>query len=730
MPYADNLYSMTDESDGGDDYADQLSPTDGYFSSSLLSSHHAIPNVPNILIPDSTLQQTLESGAESKAREAEAESSSSGYRRVGDSSQNYDHTAATSGITEQVSHSEQHATSSSAAPHQQQPNPALAHTYLHSSSSHTSFGIYPTRGRTLSVYSDAPPAYSPPPASPPSSTANQQRQSISYSTFNSTMGVQDIFENERLLARDPESIGQPIDEEHGDTPHWTRRVRRRLPMWLGWSGSVLSLIIMAISIFVAVNYLRTINGDDHRKIIGAQPVEGSPPSEPIREPVTEPGTDVPVVVGPFQPTYCDNAVHRFEDQILGLNFDRNHNITFMESQHAHSGNAQVRVAGQVNVRRLDAGGSPRLVLEIATNDKGILLDTFTDEDAQAMKISVPKKYNALDPNIWPCVEMRATIWVPEDAEIGVLSLGSAHLDMLFLDDLSLHVAGYTRVSSIVGDITSGTDHPTSYNNSGLMLSAPDYTFIPARDSYVLDSRIIEVSTTSGKIEGNWPLYDMLGLHTTSGHITVSITPKEELKTDPKAAVLSLSSISGAVSATEPVHLREQIPLRDYLVDVKSTSGGIHGALAFGAGIELKSTASDIALDLLPVMNEERVSPNQPARLETVTTSGSTAIRILEPVWHGDRGLGGSRSLNCLQSLHKSTSGDMGLRYPQAWEGYLRADTTSGRLRVKGRDVKIVKSVGGWPGSTLEAQKGANGPGSSIQVHVLMGNMEATIGREE
>ncbi|KAI1480543.1 hypothetical protein F4774DRAFT_377602 [Daldinia eschscholtzii] len=725
MPYADNLYSMGDESDSGDDYADQLSPSDGYFASS--SSSHAVPNVPNVLVSDPTLQQTSESGAESKAREAEEERSSSGPRRAGDYNQNYNHTAAVSGITEQVSQSEQHATSST-APRQQQSNSALAHTYLPSSSSYTPFSTYPTRGRTPSVYSDAPPAYSPSPTSPLSPTTNQQPQSRSYNTFTSTMGVQDIVENERLLIRGPESIGQPIDEELGDTPHWTRRVRRRLPTWLGWRSLVLGLIVLVVSIGFLANSLRIIKEDDNRKTIGAQPVQGSP-SEPIRGPVAEPGTEAPVLVGPFQPTYCDNAVHRFEDQILGLNFGRNHNVTFIEDQHAHSGNAQVRVAGQVNVRRLDAGGSPRLVLEIATNDKGILLDVFVDEDAQALKVSVPKKYNALNPNIWPCVEMRATIWVPEDAEIGILSLSSVHLDVLFLDDLSLHVAGYTRVSSVVGDITSGTDRPTSYNNSGFMLSAPEYTFIPARDSYLLDSRIIEVSTTSGKIEGNWPLYDMLGLHTTSGHITVSITPKEELETDPKAAVLSLSSISGTISATEPVHLREQIPLRDYLVDIKSTSGSIHGALAFGAGIELKSTASDIALDLLPVMNEDRVSPDQPAQLETTTTSGNTAIRVLEPVWYGDRSLVGNRPLNCLQSLHKSTSGDIGLRYPQAWEGYLLAETTSGRLKVKGRDVKVIRSVGGWPGSKLEARKGANGPGSNIQVHALMGNMETIIGRE-
>lgn len=469
-----------------------------------------------------------------------------------------------------------------------------------------------------------------------------------------------------------------------------------------------------------------------RKTIGAEPVEQLPPDSekvPVTEPVTDPETDEPVMATPFQPSYCEDAQYRFADQVLALNFDKSHNVTFIEDQHAHSGSAQVRVAGQVNVRRLDAGGEPRMVLEIATNDKGVLLDVFADEEAQAMKVSVPKKYDPMNSEEWPCVEMRTTIWVPQDAEIGVVSLGVIHLDILMLDDLSIHAADYARISSVIGDIKSGAERPLNYNNSRIVQTAPDFTFLPAKDSYVLDSRVVEVTTTSGTISGNWPLYDMLGLHTTSGDIKVSITPNNASEIDPKSAVLSLSSISGVVHATEPVHLVDQIPLRDYLVDIKSTSGGIHGAFAFGAGIELKSTASDIALDLLPVMNEGKVSPTQPAQLETATTSGTTAVRVLEPIWFDDNGLVSNKSLNCLQALHKSTSGDIGLRYPQAWEGYLQGETTSGSLKVKGKDVKIVRSVGGWPGSKMEARKGRAGPGSTIQVHVLMGDMDAIIGEE-
>ncbi|KAI1412450.1 hypothetical protein F5Y13DRAFT_180200 [Hypoxylon sp. FL1857] len=727
MPYSDNLYSNPggDSESDGESYADQLSPSDGYFASSS-SSSHVVPTVPNILVPDPTLHQTPESDAESKkAREADEERFSSNTQRAEDYYYNHHHPIG-SGNSQELGQLEQRAASST-TPRQPQYSPTFAHTYSPSSASRAPFRPYPTRGRTPSVYSDAPPAYSPSPTSPFSHTSQQQTQSRNYNTFSSTMGVADTIEGERLLGRDPESIGQPEDMEVGRTPHWTRRVRRRLPTWLNCRIVALGLIVLVVSIGFLAGSFRIVQEGDHKKTIGAQPVVVPPDS--AKEPVTEPGTDEPVVAAPFQPTYCEDAQYRFDDQVLDLSFDRNRNVIFIEDQKAHSGRSQVRVAGQVDVRRLDSGGSPRLVLEIVTNDKGVLLDVYSDADAQAMKVSVPKKYDPVDPQVWPCVEMRATVWVPEDAQLGMLQLGVVHLDVLLLDDLSLHVAEYAKISSIVGNIISGADRPIVYNSTGMMSMVPEFTFVPAKDGYLFDSRIIEVTTTSGQIDGNWPLYDMLGLHTTSGDIKVSITPQEELKEDPKSAVLSLSSISGVVHAVEPVHTPRRIPLRDYLVDIKSTSGGIHGAFAFGAGIELKSTASDIALDLLPVMNAYNVSASAPAQLETATTSGTTAVRVLEPIWYGATGAMGSRPLNCLQAVHKSTSGDIGLRYPQAWEGDLYAETTAGRLRVKGRDVKIIRSVKGWPGQKLEARKGPGGPGSVVQVHALMGNLDAVVGNE-
>ncbi|CAJ2510699.1 Uu.00g063240.m01.CDS01 [Anthostomella pinea] len=712
MPYADNLYSMSDDSEG-DDFADQLSPSDGYFAS---SSSNAIPSIPNVMVPDPTLAQHSETSAESKAREANEEGLLNTQRHQ-------DRRPAEPVSSRESGRSEQATVVSSFV------SPLRYHppiTYPQTSAPPTPLRTLPTRGRTPSVYSDAPPAYTPSPTSALSpATATQQTQPRNYSTFTSTMGVSEV-ENERLLGLNAESMSHPGDEEAG-TPAWSRRVRRRLPAWFNWRLGLLALIILAVSVGFLVSSVRPVKDDNKTTIRPAEPVEQQPVEKEPQDPEEPNAPDTSAPATSFVPTYCEGAQHRFNDQILALNFDKSQNVTFLQDHHhrRHAGKFQVLVGGQVDVRRLDGGGDPRVVLEIATNDPELLLDVVADGELQVMKVSVPRKYDSTVEGQMPCVEMKATIWVPESADVGVLTIGVIHLDIMLLDDLSLRVADYTRVSSVTGDITSGASQPASYEKPGIVSNtAPDYTFVPAKESYSLDSRVIEVTTTSGNIGGNWPLNDMLGLHSTSGDIKVSITPKEELKSDPKSAVLSLSSISGAVHATEPVHDIEQIPLRDYLVDI-----------------------NDIALDLLPVINQAKISPKVPAQLETATTSGTTAVRVLEPIWFGStgddqaatvsEGLGDgellaesiSRSFNCLQALHKSTSGDIGLRYPQAWEGGLSAATTSGELKVRGKDVKIVKSKGGWAGHKMEARKGPAGVGSTIQVHALMGTLDAIIGDE-
>ncbi|KAI0106972.1 hypothetical protein GGR51DRAFT_559658 [Nemania sp. FL0031] len=726
MPYSDNMYSVNDDSDV-EDYADQLSPSDGQFPA---SSSNATPRIPNILVADPTLQQKTEERDESKARDVDEDKfliSSQTYSTYHSSESSFSFSR-----LEQAT-----ATTSTSTPrHHHQV------TYSQSSASQSSPQVSRGRAWSQSVYSEAPPAYSPSPTSPITSGSNgsQQDRSRNYNTFGNShiMGAPEV-ESERLLGPQPESMGEPVDEEQGRGA-WVRRARRRVPSWLSWKYVLLGLVVLIVSVAFLSGISSSRKGDHTNPSV---PVEKEPEAQLPDESETPGDSQTPhhpeSPESPSQPTYCEGQLHHYNDQVLSLEFVRSQNLTFKETRYKRSGSTGVRVGGYVNIRRLSkSGGDPRMVLEIATNEPDLRLYTSLDASSQEMKVSVPETYESTVPGQKPCVEIKGTVWVPDDGELGVLSLHTIYLNLLLFEDLSLHVTDYTDLSSVIGHIKAGANEDDDSDVASF--SNPDYTFVPAKDSWAFDSRIIEVHTTSGTIDGNWPLYDMLGLHTTSGDVKASITPKEELEDSPKSAVLSLSTISGTISATEPVREVSQIPQRDYLVDVRSTSGSIRGLLAFSAGATVHTTASNVALDLLAVINIDKLTPQNPAQLETVTTSGVIAVRVLDPMFfHNGKALGNSnnetladmksRALDCLEATHKSTSGSIGLRYPQAWEGMLYAQAMSGQLVAKGKDLKILKYTGGWPGSKMEARKGDAGKKSTIEVNALLGNVEVIVGDE-
>ncbi|RYP87890.1 hypothetical protein DL770_004724 [Monosporascus sp. CRB-9-2] len=763
MSYSDNLYSVVDDSDG-EDFADQLSPTDGFW---FPTSSNAVPRVPNVMVKDPTTGQRSQGDAGSKAREASEERRLNLPAERGDSMPGSAHPRGGDYLGRE-----------SAIRPFAPPTTArhlASHTYSQSSAPRIPLRTDSSGGRTPSVYSEAPPAYTPSPTSPLSGS-NQQGRARNYSTFLPNMGAPGI-ERERLLARDPESMtDQPGDQEAG-TPVWRRRIRRRLPTWLKWKIMLLSALLLIISAGFLANAFRVIGKSDVSNKVWVTLVDQlltdaqeSPttPEQPIEEQPQEPvnGNPNEPAWAPFDPTMCQNTYFRYCDHTLPLVFDEKRNVVFEEDTVEYGPGYTVHVAGHVEVRQIDEGGGPRILLEMASNDEDLPVNLVSNEESQYVRVEVPQSFDSKTTGR-PCVEMRVTIFVPRGGEINDFTMGVTHLDIVLLDNLSLHVAGASRMSSVVGDITSASSHAPPYKNNAA-LAKKDFAFIPAKESYQLDSRIIEISTTSGNIDGNWPLFDRLGLQTKSGDIQVSITPKQALESDPKPAVLSLSTISGTIQAAEPIYDEGQIPPRDYHVETRSTSGDLRGALAFGAGA-LKSISGDITVDLLPVISSAKMASEQPPQLETVTTSGTTAVRIREPLWFGDDAKSapsepgredvsfvpisnddpyaimpptsrtGRRSLHSaavtstrvfdrFQSSHKSTSGHVGLLYPQSWEGDLFADSMSGTLRVKGKDVRIVRSSKGWPRS-LHARKGRSENASTAQVHLMSGGLDAIIGSE-
>ena len=461
--------------------------------------------------------------------------------------------------------------------------------------------------------------------------------------------------------------------------------------------------------------------------------------------------DGPALI-PFIPIVCPQAVFRQRDRVLPLVFDGMHNVAFVQrvDNYTHSPSGQpVEVKGRVEFRRVDAGGVPRILVETATSDESLPVRISAHEQTQTMQIVVPSQYvpgpRSASPE--PCVEISATILVPRAGEINNLTVDAANLDVRFAESLSLRVAGTINITTVDASVGSGVREDEIRLSTDVFAGLDsarewgigNHAFVPAPASYRLDARVIKVATTSGRIHGNWPLFDVLNLRTISGEIGLSITPKEAAKADPKPAALTLRTASGTIQVAEPVRGGSEtgIPARDYVFSVHSTSGLIRTALAFGGladAAELSSTSGSIVADLLPVLDRARVTPRQPAQLKTSTTSGSSMVRVLEPLWVGDAPFstaGGTPVLDRLEANHRSTSGSVSLRYPQSWEGDLSARTTSGTLRASGRDLRVMPSSRSWP-RALHAHKRA-GTGaqnaSLLDVSTTSSEINVVIGDE-
>lgn len=244
-PYSDNLYSAGDDSD---DDRDALSPTDGYFHASTSDEASSstpqrtsanVPFVPNVLVEDPSLSEG------SKASEAEQE------RRL------YSHTYSSPQPSVSQPTSPQQArqhqvlsppSSSSPTHHHHQHRPSDEEEPVRHSPSGPAASSSPLTRNPLSLRDplflqhqvDAPPAYTPSPSAHPSG----------YQTFapsSSTMG-QPLVEQERLLSRDPESMGGPPG---GPSPTRWQRAKAYWHILNFWQRLMTIAYVLAMtSIFV------------------------------------------------------------------------------------------------------------------------------------------------------------------------------------------------------------------------------------------------------------------------------------------------------------------------------------------------------------------------------------------------------------------------------------------------------------------------------------------------
>jgi hypothetical protein len=473
----------------------------------------------------------------------------------------------------------------------------------------------------------------------------------------------------------------------------------------------------------------------------------------------------------FTSSACKGTKQEYPKESFPVSFDLGRNFTFTQlidrPENGGYGRRDVHVTGDVVFRR-DGAESSTVTIEMISNDERITYSTEYNDIDQSLVLTTIGSIKWTDPTVKPCLSIRVTVWVPANGQLDALEINNIHLGVKLLDNLSIRVAKSVRFSTTVGDVSSGTSGRD--NNQQLIHGAPP-------PFYVFNSRSIEVKTTSAHIHGCWPLYDLLYLSSISGNIAAGIIPQPANPDDELPASLFIKTASGNIEAWEPVHQAQDtfmaqmmgiegaaalakpetlVPPRHYEVNVHTISGTVTGALAFTKTGHIEGISGPLALDMLPVLPESMDSKDTSDKpmcdLSTSTTSGTTVLRLMKPLWVDASGsfvlapgvpadatlllgpaipaeglllsaatpererdeewrrrqeaAGIASFLRVLRSRHSSTSATIRADYPGAWEGKIRLAAMSGHLMVSGKGVEVIKAGGqGMFNKEIVAHKG-------------------------
>ncbi|KAL3426314.1 hypothetical protein PVAG01_03105 [Phlyctema vagabunda] len=700
MPFSDNLYSAEDDSDNAS-FSDQLSPSDGYFNRS------DIP--PNVMVPDPSLEQS--SGAEAKAREAREEAQSNAESQ-------YTNTASPA-----ISNSTPSQLYTSAPSNASPRSPPTSQTFSSPTSPRRLYNSMYTSQSPLMA--GPPPAYSPPlPSSTPTSPQN------------TSPGTYNTFTPSRLEEgnhSEPQSMGAPPSQPTEETPLWTQRHYKT------WARRALFQKVLYIALIASViaAILAGIFGPGHSHN-SKDPSPGTP-KEPVMTPPTGPNDPEKVDPPPWKlpgktgSPYCSYATHKAEESTFAWPMDTKLSIKQTTNNDYEGRNTKpVSVTGEIRIRPIpknaDHGPSAGYFTSyVYTSHPNLRVERSFDVDGRSLLIRTQRN-QVVDTSGPHCISIEVTAWIPEGAQFESLSVDTVELTQRVFDGINLKTSNPSSFSSTSGgihfpdvDLSAPGWKKSFLDKYNIDASSERDEFAsegaPILPDFDYDSRHIVIQTVSGSISGSYPLYDYLGVTSISGSVNIAVTPHKISEVAPLPAQLEIKTTSSSVKVHHPIHgASANVPPRNYITRVDTSSGSIHGDFIVGSQGTFQSQSGSVNLEVLPVLNSAKNS-----EFATSTISGSTHINLLDPIFLSvtnqertpenvgskpienkdpyqellppnlpvDVKITDSKIRN-LTSTHSSKSGTLNLQYPPAWEGYIYAKSLgSGSISLDGQDIEVI-----------------------------------------
>ncbi|KAF5874777.1 uncharacterized protein Bfra_004795 [Botrytis fragariae] len=422
---------------------------------------------------------------------------------------------------------------------------------------------------------------------------------------------------------------------------------------------------------------------------------------------------------------------------------------FYQQDSPHYG-PEVKTAGEVRIRNLPRNsneGKAHFTVEVKfSHPEMSVLKTLNELDG-SLKISTPRFAN-LDIHENPCISLEITAWIPENAEIFKVFFDLVTLSIRIFDDVNVKIVKDATLKTISGHVRFPNDLISSISHASLATNDEPKT------NFDFDSRHIVVETVSGRIEGVYPLYDLLKVSSQSGAIGIEVKPKPALESAPAPATLDIHTSSGKIEVSSPVQYPKATYPREYITRVKSLSGAIQGEFFVGSTGTFDTASSRIQLMVRPVLSttsdDDDKSRNE---FSTHSVSGNTHVTLLDPLFTLPSTNGNVRSsaigstpnshdspytptlidsssssyflaykskLRTVHSTHKTSSGSIEAYYPLAWIGNIEAKTVSGRIELEGKGIDVVERHDGWGYKNIKARKGVerDEDGSTVKLETL------------
>lgn len=653
--------------------------------------------IPQNMIPDPTLSQEED---KSKAQDAKGNLPRGG--NIPSTLQMSSHTNASSHVIEHPRHSQ---TSS---------NSLLASSY------HRRDNSFP---ENQSFLDQPPPAYIASLESSPVS-AQGQHTLMHYNTFS-----QDRLEEG--LPREPQSMGGPAGNQDID---------ERIPLLLDRTPKNISFRREIITKALGLGLALTIAA----VIIGAILTEKSNPDSNMGE---GPAFPDPIHDGG---SYCQHISK--SDQTTFEIIDAAGIVViqdFYQHNSPHYG-PEVTTAGEVHIRNLpnnSTGGKAHFTVEVKLSHPELsVLKTLNELDG-SLKISTPRFAN-LGIHENPCISLEITAWIPKNAEFFKVFFDLATLSIRIFDDVNIKVVKDAMLKTISGHVRFPNDPASSTIHTSLSTESE------LRTNFDFDSRHIVVETVSGRIEGIYPLYDLLKVSSQSGSIGIEVQPKPVLESTPAPATLDINTSSGNIDVSSPVKYPKITYPREYITRVKSVSGAIKGHFFVGSTGNFDTASGMIQLVVRPVLSATSDDDDDESGNEfsTHSVSGNTHVTLLDPLFTLPSINGKARNsviksnpdshdssytpalvdlssssiqaykskLRTVYSTHRTSSGSIEAYYPLAWIGNIEAKTISGRIELEGKGIDIVERHDGWGYKSIKARKGVerDEDGSSVRLETV------------